>query len=262
MDKDSKKLQKFLEALDEGTVSRDEFLEAFEIFMKVLKEIKSTLDEKVSGVNLEVSKNTREQTGKIRFLENTINNLLSTSDGKNSEKIKNLTRYIEDKIYDIKKSIPTVDFKPIEDKLYAELENLESKLPKTITSEYIRDSLEVLKGDERLDKSAINGLEEEIKELKKLIASNKGGGQVFHGIGGKGRIKSYDLSSQLNGVLKTFNLPAMWTVISVASTSSPAAFRPTIDYTFTPTSITFTSEINAATTLATGQTVILTYEEA
>lgn len=127
-------------------------------------------------------------------------------------------------------------------------------------AEDIRNKLELLDGDERLKIEAIKDLREELDRLKKLI----GGGQtqVVGGGGVRGRIKSYDLSSQLNGVLKTFNLPANWTVISVATSSFPGALRPIIDYTYTPTSVTFTSQIDAATTLATGQTVIATYEEA
>lgn len=103
---------------------------------------------------------------------------------------------------------------------------------------------------------------EHIKGLKKAV--EKWGRSETHitSGGGKGRIKPYDISSQLNGVTKTFNLPANWTVVSVVSGSFPNAFRPIIDYTFTPTSITFTSEITAGTTLASGQTVIVIYEEA
>ena len=104
----------------------------------------------------------------------------------------------------------------------------------------------------------IRGLIKELKDLRKLAST-----QTFvGGSGGKGHIKPYDISSQLNGVLKTFNLPANWTVISVVSTSFPNAFRPVIDYTFTPTTITFTSEITASSTLASGQSVIVIYEEA
>lgn len=69
----------------------------------------------------------------------------------------------------------------------------------------------------------------------------------------------YNLSSALNGVLKTFTIPSNSLVLGVWSSSSPGAFNPTTDYTYTSTSITFTSEINAATTLATGQTVFLIY---
>lgn len=126
-----------------------------------------------------------------------------------------------------------------------------------------RDGLELLVGDERLSKKAIKDLEEELLEIRTLIKkSGTGNGGNNPAGGGRGHIKTYDLSSVLDGVTKTFNLPANWTIIQVVSSSFPSAFRPIIDYTFTNTSITFTSEITASSTLASGQTLIVVYEEA
>ena len=71
--------------------------------------------------------------------------------------------------------------------------------------------------------------------------------------------KDYDLSSQLNGVLKTFSIPATWNIISVNLSSFPyGSLRKNTDFTYTSTSITFTDEIDAATQLATGQSCVLT----
>ena len=139
------------------------------------------------------------------------------------------------------------------------IEEIEKDLPKL--GESIRDALELLQDENRLDVSAIKGLEEIIASLKKqikdktmIVAGNSTGGKI---------VKVYDLSSSLNGVLKTFSLPAFWRVISVHSSSFPNAFRPTTDFTTDASAmtITFTSEINAATTLASGQTIIVTYSE-
>lgn len=108
-------------------------------------------------------------------------------------------------------------------------------------------------------KANIEDIEKDIEDLKKRRQTLYSGG----GGGGGGKIvKAYDLSSQLNGVLKTFNLPALWRIISVHSSSFPYNFRETVDYTWTPQSITFTSEINAGGTLATGQTLTVIYAEA
>lgn len=84
---------------------------------------------------------------------------------------------------------------------------------------------------------------------------------VGGGTGGK-IVKAFDLSSSLNGSLSTFNLPAVWRVISVHSTSFPYIFRPNIDYTWTTSTITFTSEVTPSSTLANGQSLIVIYAEA
>jgi hypothetical protein len=119
-----------------------------------------------------------------------------------------------------------------------------------------RDALESLKNEDRLDASAIKNLDSYIK--KQSITSQQ---PIYVGGSGQHNVIAYDLSSQLNGVLKTFNLPALWRVISVHSTSFPYSFRESVDYTWTLTSITFTSEINEQTTLASGQTLTLIYSE-
>lgn len=126
------------------------------------------------------------------------------------------------------------------------------------TAKQVRDKLEALKDDDRLDVSSIKGLEEYVKknasgEIKYVPTASSGGGIV----------KAYDLSGSLNGVTKTFALPAFWRVISVHLSSFPNIMRPTVDYTTDASamSITFTSEIDAPTSLSAGQTLIIIYAE-
>ena len=163
--------------------------------------------------------------------------------------------------------IPIVpDFSELEARLLAvktlSLEEIEAGLP--MLGEQIRDSLELLNGNERLKIDAIKDLREELEEIKKVKTSTGNLVYVGGGSSGGGRIvKSYDISGSLNGVLKTFSLPAFWRVISIHSSSFPNAFRVTTDYTTdaAASTITFTSAITAGTTLAAGQTIIIMYSE-
>jgi hypothetical protein len=126
----------------------------------------------------------------------------------------------------------------------------------------IRDALELLIGDERLKIEAIANLREELDELKKKAGQTtviQGGGSS-----GPGRtVKSYDLSDSLDGVTKTFALPAFYRIISVHLSSFPNIMRPTTDYTSDANAmtITFITEIDAATCLAKGQSLIIVYSE-
>ena len=70
-----------------------------------------------------------------------------------------------------------------------------------------------------------------------------------------------DLSSELNGSLKVFTITQNRVILDIASSSAPFVFRPTTDYTITGGSretLTFTDQITASETLATGQTLIVT----
>ena len=126
-----------------------------------------------------------------------------------------------------------------------------------IKSEEVRDKLESLKGDERLDISAIKGMDKYEKRMKEVEGRPVGG----YGGGGSARdfFKDIDISDQFNGVLKVFNIPATWNVINVSLSSYPyGALRKNIDFSFTPTTITFLDPIDAATQLQNGQSCILT----
>lgn len=125
---------------------------------------------------------------------------------------------------------------------------------KEIAPQEVRDLLELLQDEERLDASAIKNLEKYVKQYAPKSSSAPSGG----GIVGRDIVRNYDLSDQLDGVTKTFNLPALWSIISVATSSFPNVLRPIVDYTNTSQSITFTDEIDASTTLAEGQTVVIT----
>jgi hypothetical protein len=147
--------------------------------------------------------------------------------------------------------------KKVEEKLtplLPKIEDIEKDLPKLGTS--IRDSLELIdEEEEKLDIKAIKNLRKELDDLAKKVSQ----AGISGGVVGRDIIKDIDLSSQLDGVTKTFNIQAVWYIVSVDLSSYPyGSLRKGIDYTWTPTSITFTSEIDETTQLSSGQKLILT----
>lgn len=113
-----------------------------------------------------------------------------------------------------------------------------------------RDYLESLTGDERLKESAIDGLDKKINSIKLT-----NGGQIYGP--GKTKIIRVDLSSQLNGVTKTFPIGTHFGIVDVLGSSSPFVFREIIDYTEVGTTIVFDASIDASVSLASGQTLIV-----
>lgn len=133
------------------------------------------------------------------------------------------------------------------------IEDIENDIPKL--GNQIRDALELItEEEEKLKIEAIGGLRKELDGLKKVRNEVPNGG-----IAGRDLFKDIDISVQLDGVTKTFNLPAIWNIISVDLSSFPyGSCRKNVDFTYTPTSITFTDTIDAPTQLAEGQSCILT----
>jgi glycerol-3-phosphate cytidylyltransferase-like family protein len=138
----------------------------------------------------------------------------------------------------------------------ATVEKIERDIPKL--GERIRDGLELLQDEDRLDASAIKNLE---KIIRKIIGEQK---PIYVGGSSTGGhiVKTYDFSDSLNGVTKTFSLPAFWRIIDVQIGTIPP-LRPTIDYTSDASAmtITFTSQVEASTYLAAGLSAIVIYSE-
>lgn len=118
-------------------------------------------------------------------------------------------------------------------------------------AEIIRDKLESLKDDERLDKSAIKGLEEGIAELRGLIAAVPRGGRAL-GMRKVPIIKRYSLTSQVNGSARSFTVPNDTVeILGIWGTQHPITFD-TADWTFVGNTITLA---NTVSTPQAGQTL-------
>ena len=136
---------------------------------------------------------------------------------------------------------------------------IENDLPKL--GERIRDGLELLEDEDKLSIKAIKDLEDKLKNLEKKI---KMGGQMIYAGGGSGSggriVKALDLSAELNGSTRVFNTQAFWRPISVHLSSFPNILRETTDFTWTPTSLTLTSEVSDIA-ISAGQTLIFVIAE-
>lgn len=261
------KVQDLIKITNEG-LTRKEFLDNFKILIDFVKKLQANfqievgnLDTKYAEIvksiqedttaNLQESKQIaltfckQEMATMMKLVEKRMAEIKDGKDGKDADVILVAEKASEMALTELLPQIPTI-------------ESIEADLPKL--GEKIRDGLELLPEGEKLRIDAIEKLEERLKELEKKIVQKN---TVFVGGGGGGGriVKSYDLSSQLNGSTTTFSLPTMWRVISVHLSSVPNILRETTDYTWTPTSITFTSEITPSTSLANGQTCVIVYSE-
>jgi len=251
-EKKLKKLKELLTIVNEG-ISNEDFVKSFNKVIEFVKKIDARnikeferLTQTITSLSKKLEKDGSETNDKLqRQITAELESLLRRFSSKSKE--------LDIKMSEIKNGEDADEEKIVKDVLS------QIKLP-----EYKET---VLDGEEEIRKKIlpleiedIDGLQEELDKIKKQSSFISGGGG--NASGGK-IVRAYDLSSKLNGVLKTFSLPTFWRVISVHSSSFPNAFRPTTDYTTdgSAMTITFTSEIGAATTLATGQTITVIYSE-
>lgn len=228
------KLKALLQLANDG-LNRDEFVKAFQAVLKVVVKVEEQLLTKIDTRLAKIKDGHTPTAGELTALiKPLIPPALKPQDG-HTPTADELTALIEPLIPD---PIPGDPGSPD-------------------TADDIRNKLELLPVGEKLKIDAIEDLQKELDELKKNVG--KGGHQVV--ASQRGQVQVYDLSASLNGVLKTFTLPAFWRVIDVKLWSAPV-LQPTTDYTTNASgpSITFTSQIDAATLLAAGQTCLVIYQ--
>ena len=169
MQEDLQNLQTLLSALRKDHLGREEFLKEFERVLAFVKQLKNTNKQVISGayerVNLlalRLKENNEQDIEKAkREMAGLIEDYLSKVETATNQKM----REVDIKIKELKNGIDgkDADEQAIADKVLREvqstiIEKIEKNLPKL--GEPIRDALELLAGDQRLDKSAIRGLDE------------------------------------------------------------------------------------------------------
>lgn len=169
MQEDLQNLQTLLSALRKDHLGREEFLKEFERVLAFVKQLKDTNRQVISGayerVNLlalRLKENNEQDIEKAkREMAGLIEDYLSKVETATNQKM----REVDEKVKELKNGIDgkDADEQAIADRVLREvqspiIEKIEKNLPKL--GDPIRDALELLAGDQRLDKSAIRGLDE------------------------------------------------------------------------------------------------------
>ena len=254
-EKSLKFLTKLRSVLEDDALTRKEFVDAFAQVVKIIKELKSAnatelrtmndfltrMSEKMkSDVSSEMSSAEKKT---MSYCEAEMKKIMKEHGAKMKE--------MDEKIMMVQDGIDgkDADEKRIVDDVLAKVPT-----PPFLTSIEIRDRLEILKDEERLDKSSIKGLEDEINALRKEIATKSSGGvrRVF---------QPYvdDFTASTNGSLKVFVLsraPLRTNTVQVFGTDFPTILRPTTDFTVSGKTLTLTSAVPAPNT---GATLLIHY---
>lgn len=246
-------LKRFKEVNDlfRETITKQEVEDLLKAFLNGTKGLIAELNKRVAENKGISDSGLVSLRAELHQLERRMKSMMDESHGKSMTSLENAVKQLQDKVKEVQDLIP--DYTDRFDEIESKIPTLPEELPIEQQRQYTRDLLEGLPDGEKLAISAIEDLQEQLDELKKLA----GRGVVSGGIIGRDLVTKYDLSDQLDGVTKTFNIPAVWSIVSVSCSSFPNILRPTIDYTNTSTTITFTDEIDASTVLQAGQTVVL-----
>ena len=269
-------LQRVVSMLDPDTVKKGDFIKHFKKVIDHVKEMKKKNMEdmeRISKALTEASKNVKNTTqSDFKALKESITAL-------NEKNLSGLNKSLEKKIMDVDRKLTEIrngeDGKDADEEMVIaevlnklkkeltlpEIVDVKKDLPKM--GNEIRDALELLQDEDRLDVSAIKGLEKKFKELDKRMSGMSTAIYQQGGSSSGGKVvKALDLSDQLDGSTRVFNIQNVWRVISVHLTSSPTIMREGVDYNWSAgnSTITFTSEVSDLA-LSSGQSLIIVVAE-
>ena len=168
-EKKTKRLETLLDTLDSGAVQPDELIQAIEGILSIINLEKERLNTLIENKSIQSNDLNSKTLALIDAKEREIKYLISELGRSYSDNDEMILSKFQKEIKRLEKKIPNkIDLTDI----YADIEKINAGLtsiPTEITAnpESIRNALELLQGDERLDKSAIRGLDETIKTTAK-----------------------------------------------------------------------------------------------
>ncbi len=238
------KLRKLFVLMDNEAITReefkDEFLKHFQEVIKAVEKIKSHLEDEYKNKAQELGE---QASGDREMNKNELGKLKREYAFKANQAIKEINQILDKKIEEINLKLLLVkDGKDAdEDKIVAKVrEQIDIPKIEEKTAEEIRDGLEGLKGDERLDASAIKGLGDRLDKFGKTLKTKWVGS-----LGGVPRPQFVDNETPggtVNGSNKAFtvnNHPSPAESLRVYVNGQ--RMKLTSDYTYSNKTITFTT---------------------
>lgn len=172
------KLLEFMDLIEDVSEARTTEVESMNEMVTKFESIKSECEEYMSTMDSSMSSHKDELMSALNEVQSMLETKLSTMEKTYKGQLDTVDKRLTGEINAVKASIPS----PQDMTAYtAELDQIKASIPTmpvippSDTPEQVRDKLETLKGDDRLDKSAIRGLDEELKSIKSIKGTTSGG---------------------------------------------------------------------------------------
>lgn len=262
-DKQIQGLQRLLSLLNPDTLTKEDFLSEFKNVLQKVKDVEDgnkkefkEIMKLLKDVTDKMSGDSKKSVEDIRL---NLQNIFDSSILSLKSEINRKIRQIDVKLSEVKDG-KDADEKAILAKLIntikiPTIDELKDQLP--VMGEEVRDALELLQGEERLDAKAISGLEDLIKKIIKSNRNFGGGGSSFSPDSFANHVKYGETpTGTVNGVNKEFTLDLCPNpVFSLKVYVGTGIMHLDEDYTFTAS----TKKITFVTAPPTGAVIRVDY---
>lgn len=270
MDPRLQKLQDVLTLVDRDQPTTEEVAEAIDAVINVVAALKDNLSKDIGKIDAALAEKYSDMSARLSSIDADLKKRLTEQKEVSDTECKEIKKLLKSEVERLEKIMP--DKTDLSEVLNM-IEKAEKKIPRELTSEKVRDKLEALEGDERLDKSAIKGLEEALKN-----ARTNGGVTLFGGARGvdvyvdgvnKGTAQYLNFIAG-TGVDLTFNMVGARNDITISATGGGGGSLSVLDVSgdIDDSNLEFTVDseptlviINGASYRATGGNITWTYED-
>lgn len=174
-DKKLEKIQKLLEIANEDFATPEDVIKMSEALISVVIAEKNKLETLIKDADSKASNSISKTLSQLTEKENGLRAVIAQLSTNTSKAITDTQNTLSKEIKRVEAKIPSkTDLTGIESQIEAIQESLVT-VPTEITAnpEAVRNALELLSGDERLDKTAIRGLDELIEDLKTIAKTSQ-----------------------------------------------------------------------------------------
>ena len=259
-----KKIEAY-ETLGGDVPTSKEVADVFAMLMEAMKKLHEAHTEQMEEMEREMSESEKEMLSKMDEQMSKMEKMCEEMMKAHGLEHEEMRRNIMAEIRGVMEMMP--DLSVLEGKV-SDIEKKIPKIPEELSPEIIRNKLETLEGDDRLDKKAVKGLDEAFKDIERKIPSRTIGGgargiqlytngtkrgmaQMVNIIPGIGVSLTYDYASGRNDI--TINASASTSVLTATGTIDDS------NMTFTFTSEPAILIINGASYRQAGGSMTWTY---
>ena len=189
-----------LSAMFEGLATYEEVKELTDAFVDVLEKAKKELSERHDAFSKTAASTFDDILRRMKAAEKSLDTKATKSEAATKKELNQVISTVKKDLRRLRDMIPQMPKSFDASGLQSQIDELSTRLTVNYSAEEIRNMLELLEGDERLDVSAIRGLEE-------LIAQAKSDGKTVSVGGGPRGIYVY-VDGIKKGLIPNFNFAA------------------------------------------------------